>query len=328
MKKGTQKDTNPFAYSDTNKRYHTYEYYLRRTFGGRVAKISLDAGFTCPNIDGRCGTGGCVYCSARGSGDFAADAALSVAAQYAAGRALVSGKWTPLGYIPYFQAHTNTYAPAEKLRALFEEALTLPDAVGLSVATRADCLPDAVIDLLADLSARTHLTVELGLQSTNDETAKRINRGHDFAAFLDAWARLRARAPRARLAVHLMLGLPDESTETMLESVRQVAALAPDEVKLHALYVTADAPLAADYLAGKYTPISEDVYVDTVVRALELLPPRTVVSRLTGDAPRRTLLAPAFSARKREVLARIDRELFARNTYQGKAYCAAHTETE
>ena len=320
MKQGTQRETNPFPYSDTNKRYHTYEYYLRHTFGGRVAKISLDAGFTCPNIDGRCGRGGCIYCSARGSGDFAADASLSIAAQYAAGRALVSAKWQPSGYIPYFQAHTNTYAPVEKLRALFEEAISLPDAVGLSVATRADCLPDEVIDLLAELSVCTHLTVELGLQSTNDETALRINRGHTLVTFLDAWQRLRARAPRVRLAVHLMLGLPAETPAMMLESVRRVAALRPDEMKLHALYVTADAPLAADYLAGKYAPIDEGVYVDTVVKALELLPPTTVVSRLTGDAPRGTLLAPAFSARKREVLALIDRELFARRTWQGKHY--------
>ena len=328
MKTGTQRDTNPFAYSDTNKRYHTYEYYLRHTFGGRVAKVSLDAGFTCPNIDGTCGTGGCTYCGTRGSGEFAADAALSVAAQYEAACALTAKKWKPVGYIPYFQAHTNTYAPVEKLQVLFEEALSLPGAVGLSVATRADCLPDAVIDLLAALSARTHLTVELGLQSTSDETARFINRGYSFAVFLDAWHRLRARAPRVRLAVHLMLGLPGEDPETMLRSVAQVGALLPDEVKLHALYVTADAPLAADYLAGRYQPITEEVYVDTVVRALELLPPETVVSRLTGDAPKSTLLAPAFSARKREVMALIDRALFERGTYQGRCYHPLSADAE
>ncbi len=318
MKEGTQRDRNPFPYSDTNKRYHTYEYYLRHTFGGRVAKISLDAGFTCPNIDGRCGTGGCIYCSARGSGDFAPDARLPLALQYEMGRALVAGKWQPVGYIPYFQAHTNTYAPVEKLRELFFEALALPQAVGLSIATRADCLPDAVIDLLAELSHTTHLTVELGLQSSSDKTALRINRGHGFALFLDTWQRLRARAPLVRLSVHLMLGLPGESMEEMLASVRAVAALAPDEVKLHALYVTADAPLAADYLAGRYQPITEECYVDTVVRALELLPQATVVSRLTGDAPKKTLLAPAFTARKREVMAEIDKALAARDTWQGR----------
>ena len=322
MRQKTQRETNPFPYSDTNKRYHTYEYYLRRTFGGRVAKISLDAGFTCPNIDGTCGRGGCIYCSARGSGDFAADASLPVAAQYRLGREAVEAKWHPVGYIPYFQAHTNTYAPVSVLRALLEEALALPQAVGLSVATRADCLPDEVVGLLAELSLRTHLTVELGLQSTNDATAARINRGHGFAVFLDAWERLRARAPRVRLAVHLMLGLPGESPDTVLESVRTVAALLPDEVKLHALYVTSDAPLAAAYLAGEYQPISEETYVDTVVRALELLPPTAVVTRLTGDAPKSTLLAPSFSVRKREVLAAIDKALFERNTYQGRLYRA------
>ena len=320
MKAETQRETNPFSYSDTNKRYHTYEYYLRGTFGGRVAKISLDAGFTCPNIDGTCGTGGCIYCGGRGSGDFAPDSALPLDLQYEKGRALLAEKWRPVGYIPYFQAHTNTYAPVGKLRALFEAALALPDAVGLSVATRADCLPDDVIELLDELSERTHLTVELGLQSASDKTAARINRGHDFAAFLNAWHRLRARAPRVRLAVHLMLGLPEETPEMMLESARAVAALAPDEVKLHALYVTADAPLAALYLRGAYQPITLETYVDTVVRALEILPPTTVVSRLTGDAPRKALLAPAFTARKREVLARIDKALFEKNIWQGRCY--------
>ena len=245
---------------------------------------------------------------------------LPLSEQIALAKKAILAKWQPVGYIPYFQAHTNTYAPTATLKALFEEALALPDVVGLSVATRADCLPDDVIALLDALSEKTVLTVELGLQTVHDETAARINRGHTFATFLDAWARLRRQAPRVRLAVHLMLGLPNEDTAMMLATVRAVAALLPDEVKLHALYVVSDAPLAAAYLSGAYQPLDMDTYVDTVVRALELLPPTAVVSRLTGDAPRGTLLAPAYAADKKAVLAAIDKALFLQNTWQGRCF--------
>ncbi len=316
----TQREKNPFKYSDSNKRYHTFEYDARRRFGGRVVKIPLDAGFTCPNIDGKCGVGGCIYCSGRGSGDFAAPATLSIAAQYEKQREELARKWSTARCIPYFQAHTNTYATPDALRALFFEALTLPAAVGLSIATRADCLPDEVLDLFAELSERTALTVELGLQTVHDETARFINRGHTFIEFLAGYERLRARVPKARIGVHLILGLPNESEEMMLESVRQVAALVPDEVKLHLLYVVAGTRLADLYLAGDYTPLSRENYVSLVVRALELLPPETVIGRLTGDGAASELLAPLWSRRKREVLNEIDKMLYRADSYQGKYY--------
>ncbi len=171
MKRETQKEKNPFLFSDSNKRYYTYDYYLRQTFGEKCEKLPLDGGFTCPNIDGRCGRGGCIYCSGRGSGDFAESALLSVPEQYRRMREKEGDKWSARLILPYFQAHTNTYAPLSKLKALFEEALLLPGAVGLNIATRADCLPDDVLSYLAELSKRTHLTVELGLQTSDDESA-------------------------------------------------------------------------------------------------------------------------------------------------------------
>ncbi len=320
MNKLTQRSQNPFRYSDTNKRYHTYDYYLRHTFGGKVAKLTIDGGFTCPNIDGTCGTGGCLYCGGNGSGHFTAPASLSVTAQYLRQREQVQGKWQVEKCIPYFQAHTNTYAPLERLKALFEEALTLPDAVGLNIATRADCLPDAVLDYLAALSARTVLTLELGLQTVHDSTAARINRGHSYQAFVDTYRRIRARAPCVRIGVHLIFGLPCETRDMMLETVRQVAILRPDEVKLHLLYVMSDAPLAELYLTGQYKPLEKEEYVELVVRALELLPPETVIGRLTGDGIADTLLAPLWSRRKLTVLNDIDKRLFAENTWQGKCY--------
>ena len=189
--KPTQATTNPYPYSDSNKRYQTYEYWLRATFGGKCAKIPLDAGFTCPNIDGTCGLGGCIYCSGRGSGDFALLPTIPLAEQYRKSREELSGKWSVERCIPYFQAHTNTYAPLSRLRPMFDEALTYDGVVGLNVATRADCLPPDVVAYLAELAEKTVLTLELGLQTAHDHTAAVINRGHSFADFVAGYTALR-----------------------------------------------------------------------------------------------------------------------------------------
>ena len=214
----TQAGRNPFPYSDSNKRYYTYDYYLRQTFGGKCAKIPLDAGFSCPNIDGRCGTGGCIYCSGRGSGDFACTADVALREQYERTRATLSKKWSVERCIPYFQAHTNTYAPAVVLRPLFEEALTFPGVVGMNIATRGDCLPDDTVALLSELAARTTLTVELGLQTVHDTTAERINRGHTYAQFLDGYRRLGEANAHISRCVHLIFGLPWETDDMMLQN--------------------------------------------------------------------------------------------------------------
>lgn len=316
----TQKERNPFPNSDSNKRYYTYDYYLRKTFGGKCAKIPLDVGFTCPNIDGRCGVGGCIYCSSRGSGDFAASSALSIREQFAVTAAALGKKWRTDRCIPYFQAHTNTYAPLAVLREKFEEALALDGAVGLNVATRADCLEDDVVEYLASLAERTVLTVELGLQSAHDVTAERINRGHTFAQFVEGYEKLRRASDRIGIGIHLILGLPGEDDGMMLDSVRAVAALHPNQVKLHLLHVLRSSRLAEIYERGEYSPLEREHYISLVVQALELLPEDVVIARLTGDGMGEDLLAPEWSRKKVSVINDIDKMLYARDSYQGKHY--------
>ena len=323
LPKGTsQAARNPFPYSDSNKRYHTYDYYLRRTFGGKCAKIPLDAGFSCPNIDGRCGVGGCIYCSGRGCGDFACTADVPIREQYDRTRVALSKKWSVERYIPHFQAHTNTYASTEVLRPLFEEALTFPGVVGMNIATRADCLPDGTVALLADLAERTTLTVELGLQSVHDATAQRINRGHVFAQFLDGYERLGAASPRISRCVHLIFGLPGEDDEMMLQTVRTVAALRPEQIKIHLMHVLRGTVLGDMYVRGEYTPLSRERYISLVVRSLTLLPKETVVGRLTGDGMGEALHAPDWSRKKVTVLNDIDKALYQNDLWQGCAYRA------
>lgn len=316
----TQKDRNPFPYSDSNKRYHTYDYYSKRTFGGKVAKIPLDAGFTCPNIDGRCGVGGCIYCSGRGSGDFAESPMLSLTEQYRITREKLSHKWSTERCVPYFQAHTNTYAPLAVLKEKYEEALLLPGVVGMNIGTRADAIEKDTAMYLAELSERTVLTVELGLQSSNDDTARRINRGHTFEQFLEGYHRLRDAGGKIRIGIHVILGLPGEDDEMMLKTVQDVAALRPYEVKLHLLHVIDGTQLAEEYRSGGYLPLERERYIELASRSLCLLPPETVIGRLTGDGMLETLLAPMWSVRKTTVLNDIDKYLYENDLWQGKYY--------
>lgn len=318
--RATQKENNPFVNSDTNKRYYTYDYYLKKKFGGKCAKIPLDAGLTCPNIDGKCGVGGCIYCSSRGSGDFAESAELSITEQYKVTREKLSSKWSVEKCIPYFQAHTNTYAPLEIIRSKFEEALSLEGVVGLNVATRADCLEDDVLEYLADIAERTVLTVELGLQSVHDTTAELINRGHDYAVFLEGYKKLKKVSPKIQVCVHLIFGLPKEDELMMLDSVRSVAALVPEQIKLHLLHVLRSSRLSEFYLRGDYIPLERKTYIELVVKALELLPPQTVIARLTGDGMADDLLAPEWSRYKVKVLNDIDKLMFEKNTFQGRLW--------
>ena len=315
--KRTQRNSNPYSNTDSNKRYYTYDYYLRRTFGSKVAKIPLDIGLTCPNIDGRCSVGGCIYCSGRGSGDFAESPLLSIREQYERTREKLASKWSTEKCIPYFQAHTNTYAPVELLGEKYEEALALDGVVGMNIATRADCLPDDVCALLAKIADRTTLTVELGLQSSCDETAALINRGHTYADFLDGYARLRVASQKINICVHIIFGLPGESREQMLKTVRDVAVLKPDQVKIHLLHVLRGTTLGEMYESGEYQPLTKEEYVSLVVDAIELLPPDTVVARVTGDGMGSELLAPEWSRKKVSVINDIDKLLYERGSYQG-----------
>ena len=318
--KETQRSKNPYVNTDSNKRYYTYDYYLRRAFGGKVAKIPLDIGLTCPNIDGCCGEGGCIYCSGRGSGDFAESPTLSIREQYAITREKLSSKWSTEKCIAYFQAHTNTYAPVEYLHERFYEALALEGVVGINIATRADCLPDDVCKLLGELAEQTVLTVELGLQSSSDTTAKRINRGHTYKDFLEGYSRLRAASDKINICVHVIFGLPEESRADMMQTVRDVAELCPEQVKIHLLHVLRDTVMADMYERGEYTPLTKEEYVALVADALELLPADTVVARLTGDGMGSELLAPDWSRKKVSVINDIDKLLYERDSMQGKKY--------
>ena len=313
-----QKDINPFKNSDSNKRYYTYDYYLKKTFGGKCMKIPLDAGFTCPNIDGRCSVGGCIYCSPRGSGDFAAESVIPVSEQFEIVKNQLSNKWKTDKFIPYFQAHTNTYAPLDVIREKVESVMVKEGVVALNIATRADCLEDDVVAYLASLAERTVLTVELGLQTIHDGTAMAINRGHTYADFLVGYRKLRKASSKINICVHLIFGLPGEDREMMLESVKQVAALCPEQVKFHLLHVIRGTRLGEIYECGGYTPMEMEDYVDVVANALTYLPPDTVVGRLTGDGMQSELLAPDWSRKKTIVINNIDKKMFERDLWQGK----------
>ena len=308
---------NPFPYSDSNKRYHSYDYAMRVKYGGKCAKAILDAGFTCPNIDGTCGRGGCVYCSGAGSGDFTLPH-LSLRAQFEAQKAVMSSKWDVAAWIPYLQAHTNTYAPLSKLRQVYDEILSWQDADGLSIATRADCLGDDVLELLHEVSQKTSLTVELGLQTASDETARLIRRGHNYTTFLEGYWRLRRLVPKCRIGIHIINGLPGEEEKQMLQTATEVASLAPDEVKIHLLHVMRGTPLFGWLEDGRYRPMEREDYVRITVRQLEVLPMKTVIGRLTGDAPADLLAAPMWSLKKLDVLNQIDILMKKENTWQGR----------
>lgn len=304
---------------ETGKRYNAGGLYLKRRFGRKTVKIGLNGGFTCPNIDGSKGTGGCTYCSAAGSGDFAGDPSLSLAEQFEAGKRLIEEKWgSDLFYIPYFQANTNTYAPVGRLRQLFEEALSLKNAVGLAVSTRADCISPETADYLAELSERTYLTVELGLQTVHDSTAAAINRCHSYADFLAGYELLKSR--NINICVHIINGLPNETRDMMLETARTVGTLMPHAVKIHLLHVLRGTKMAEQYAKGEFAAMEKEDYIETVCKQLELLPREIIIDRLTGDGKRSALIAPLWSLEKKSALNGIDKTLRRWDTVQGRLY--------
>ena len=309
---------NDFEYSLDNKRYHTWNYHLMQKFGEKVFKVSLNAGFTCPNIDGTKGYGGCIYCSDAGSGDFAGNPSEDILMQFKKVKERMHEKWPRAKYIPYFQAHTNTYAPLEILKEKFEPVLKEDGVVGISIATRADALADNVVEYLYELSKRTYLIVELGLQTVFDKTGELINRCHTYSEFLDGYKKLSDRG--INVCVHLIIGLPGETKEMMLKSVSEVAKLKPHAVKLHLLHVLKDTRLAKMYLNNEFKTLTREEYVDIIVDALEMLPKETIIQRLTGDGAKDDLIAPLWSLKKFCVLNEIDKEMVRRNTYQGFRY--------
>jgi len=296
------------------KRYNQFSEELKRVFGCRVHRISVDAGFTCPNRDGSVGTAGCIFCSDRGSGSFGIARGESIADQLELGKEVMVRKYKAKKFIAYFQPYSNTYAPVATLRSLYDAALAVPDIVGLIVGTRPDCLPQETLELLADYHRRTWFWLELGLQSPHDRTLQAIGRGHDAASFMQA-AR-RARALGIRLCVHVILGLPGESREEMLATPAILNDLGVDGVKIHLLHVNRDTPLATLFERGELVLPEREEYVNLVCDFLERLEPGIFIQRLTGDGGR-DLIAPAWSAAKFEVLNAIDDELQRRGTRQG-----------
>lgn len=305
---------NDFPFSLDNKRYHTWNYHLQKTFGKKVFKVALNGGFTCPNLDGTKGYGGCTYCLS-GSGDFAGNPKHDVLTQFEEIKEKMHKKWPDALYIPYFQANSNTYAKASVLREKFEPVLSQEGVVGFAVATRADCLEDDVIEYLDELNKRTFLIVELGLQTVFDETGDRINRCHSYAEFLEGYQKLKSLG--IRVCVHLILGLPGENHEMMIASAKKVADLNPEYVKLHLLHILKGTKMAEEFQNGEFSAMTLEEYVNTVVDCLEIFPKETVFQRLTGDGGRDTLIAPLWSLKKFVVLNEIDKEMVRRDTYQG-----------
>ncbi|PKM71638.1 MAG: TIGR01212 family radical SAM protein [Firmicutes bacterium HGW-Firmicutes-16] len=307
---------NPFPYSSDNKRYRSLAYENSRQ-GLKVYKAVVDAGLSCPNIDGTRGTGGCIFCDG-GSGYFTASPKVPIDKQLTDELERISEKVPDAVAVAYFQAHSNTYAPLPKLREMFETALSHEGICGLAIATRADCLSPETLDYLAELNAKTQLTVELGLQTVFDETAERINRCHSFADFCTGYHALKSRG--IRVTVHIINGLPKETEDMMVETARVLGKMRPDGVKIHLLHVIGGTRLFEMFERDEYVSMSLTDYTDTVVRQLEVLPPETTIERLTGDGDRRTLVAPLWSRDKIRVLGTIDRLMAERNTWQGRLF--------
>ena len=303
-----------FIYSDDNKRYHTLSYHNKHTYGEKVHKAAIDAGLTCPNIDGSRGIGGCIYCSG-GSGYFTAENTLSVTEQFNAERERIRKKHPEARIIAYFQAHTNTYASTDNLRTLFNEAITA-GAQGLAIATRADCIDKERVELIKSLPVP--VTVELGLQTIHDSTAQLINRCHSFEEFKRGYQMLKEAG--IRVCVHIINGLPSENEEMMLETAETLGKLHPDGVKIHLMHVIEGTRLAEIYKRGEYIPLEKQQYIEIVIKQLELLPPETVIERITGDGDKKTLLAPDWTKNKRAVLNAIDKKLARRDTWQGRLW--------
>ena len=299
------------------KPYHSLDYMLRETFGEKVYKVTLNGGMSCPNRDGKLGSRGCIFCSAGGSGDFAADAALSVTEQIDSQIAVLSAKRPIHKYIAYFQAYTNTYASVEYLRRIFTEAIAHPSVVALSIGTRPDCLGEDVLELLDELNRVKPVWVELGLQTMHERTAAYIRRGYPLSVFETAVRELRVR--KIEVIVHTILGLPGESEEDILETMHYLNGQDIQGIKLQLLHVLKGTDLAEDYLAGKFHVYEREEYLNLLIECLEQLDPSIVIHRMTGDGPEKLLLAPLWASRKREVLNLLHHEMKIRDSWQGKS---------
>lgn len=302
-----------FKYSLDNKRYHTLNYYYKTKYGKKTFKVSLNGNFSCPN---KKNGHGCIFCSRLGSGDFAGDVEKDLITQFNEVKEIMERKWPNSYYIGYFQANTNTYAPLNILKEKYETILNLPNVIGLNIATRSDSISDECYDYLSDLNKRTNLIVELGLQSIHEKTLKFINRGHTLKNFEKAVKELQKR--NIQVVVHIINGLPGETKEDMLETVKYLNNLHIDGIKIHMLHIIKDTDLADYYKEHPFHVLSKEEYIDIVINELELLDSKIVIHRITGDPKKEDLIAPTWLLKKFCVLNDIDKEMVRRNTYQGK----------
>jgi len=305
-----------FKYSDANKRYHTLDYFYKHKFNSKVFKISLNAGFTCPNIDGKVGTKGCIYCSNLGSGEYAGCPSKDLVAQFNEIKDMMHKKWPEGKYIGYFQARTNTYADIEVLKEKYETILNLENVIGLSIATRADSISEECLNYLEKLNKKTYLTIELGLQTIHEKTSILINRCHTLECFEDMVKKLRKR--NINVVVHIINGLPYETKEMMLETVKYLNNLDIQGIKIHMLHILKNTTLEKMYKENPFHVLTKEEYINIVCDQLELLRPEIVINRITGDPKVDDLIEPNWLIKKFSVLNDIDKELVKRDSYQGK----------
>ena len=298
-----------------NKRYYTLNCYYKNKYNAKVCKISLNANFSCPNKDGKVGYGGCIFCSKLGSGDFAGDVTLDLVSQFNQVKEVMNKKWPDTKYIGYFQANTNTYADVDTLKHYYETILKLDNVVGLNIATRPDAISDEVMDYLEELNIQTDLTIELGLQSIHEKTLKYINRGHDLNCFVNCFNELKKR--NIKVVVHIINGLPYETKEMMIETVKFLNNLKIDGIKIHMLHVIDNTKLKDLYLEEKFHILTKEEYIDIVINQLEYLDEDVVIHRITGDPDIKDLVEPEWLVKKFCVLNDIDKEMVKRDTYQG-----------
>ena len=307
-----------FGYTLDNKRYHTLNYYYKKKYGIKVFKLSLNAGFTCPNLDGTKGYGGCTYCSKTGSGEFGGNIHESLTKQVENMKKIVNKNNIPCKYIGYFQARTNTYAPVNILKQKYEEVLSCPDIIGLNIATRADAITDECFEYLKELNKKINLTIELGLQTIHEKTSILINRGHTLKEFDDMVKKLRQN--NISVIVHIINGLPHETEEMMLATVRHLNKLAINGIKIHMLNIIKDTEMARLYEKEPFHILTKEEYIDIVIKQLEILNPKVVINRITSDPDKETLIEPTWLLKKCQLLNDIDKEMKKRNTYQGINY--------
>lgn len=304
-----------FIYSNTNKRYHTLDYFYKNKFKSKVCKISLNAGFTCPNIDGNLSKNGCIYCSKTGSGEYGGNPKEDLIKQFNTIKKIMDNKWPNSKYIGYFQARTNTYAPVNILKEKYESILNLENVVGLSIATRPDAITDECLDYLEKLNKKTFLTIELGLQTIHEKTSKLINRCHDLECFEQMVKKLKQR--NIYTVVHIINGLPYETKEMMIQTVKYLNKLDIDGIKIHMLCILKNTPLEKLYKLKPFKVLTKDEYIDIVINQLEYLNPKIVIQRLTADPVKEDLIAPIWTNQKIDVLNGIDKEMAKRDVYQG-----------